>query len=306
VNKGKFFDLIESFCSYLSAERNLSHNTVKNYRTDLSQFFEFIIRNDTSPCKSMNEIDHLTIREYLSYLQVQGFEKRTIARKVSCLRSFFRFLYRMGVISHNPMQKVRSPKLGKKLPSFLYCNTVEYLLNTPGDDLLGIRDRAILEVLYASGMRVGELEALNVTDIDFDASQALVRGKGNKERIVPLGYHSIAALTNYFRNVRQIFVRRATTEDAKRAVFLSQKGTRLSSRGIRYIVEKYVNLTSIKTGVSPHSLRHSFATHLLERGADLRTVQELLGHANLSTTQIYTHVDRKRLKETYDRYHPRA
>lgn len=206
----------------------------------------------------------------------------------------------------DPLQKVNSPKLGRKLPSFLYLESVELLLSAPEDTLTGIRDKALLEALYASGMRVGELEQLDCGDIDFENCQALVLGKGNKERMAPLGSYAIAALERYLHAVRPVFAGRVTSPSHQDALFLSQKGTRLSSRGIRYLVKKYVQKASLQAGVSPHSLRHSFATHLLEKGADLRSVQELLGHASLSTTQIYTHISRKKLKETYERCHPRA
>jgi len=300
----KFSDLIEPFCNYLSAERNLSSNTVKNYKIDLHQFLNFL--SVKKNIDSIDKVDHITVREFLSFLQEKGCEKRTIARKISCLRSFFKFLKRMDIIPCNPMQKVKSPKMGRKLPTFLYAETMENILRLPENDLLGIRDKAILEVLYATGMRVGELVGLNKSDIDLENKQVLVLGKGGIERILPLGNYSIEALKNYYENVRPIFIKRAKNEDAKNAVFLSQKGTRLTSRGVRYIVEKYVTKESLRLKVSPHTFRHSFATHLLEQGADLRTVQELLGHVNLSTTQIYTHIDKKRLKETYKKFHPRA
>ncbi|KUK10552.1 MAG: Tyrosine recombinase XerC [Clostridia bacterium 41_269] len=304
VKELKFSDLIEPFCNYLSAERNLSNNTVKNYKADLLQFENFL--KDKKSIYEINKIDHLAIREFLSFLQEKGCEKRTIARKISCLKSFFKFLKRLDIISNNPMQKVKSPKVGRKLPTFLYAETMENILKRPENNLLGIRDRAILEMLYATGMRVGELVSLNKNDIDMENKQVIVLGKGGIERILPLGNYSIEALKNYFKNVRPIFLKRAKDKDAQDAVFLSQKGTRLTSRAVRYILEKYAAKESLRLKISPHTIRHSFATHLLEQGADLRAVQELLGHVNLSTTQIYTHVDRKRLKDIYMKFHPRA
>jgi integrase/recombinase XerC len=300
---GNYTQIISLFLQYLEVERNLSANTVRSYSIDLQQFFQYV---SEQKIPSIKDIDHLFIREYLAVLQKDEYQKRTVARKLSSLRSFFKYAYRNGDIEVNPMEKVTSPKLGKKLPSFLYLESVEMLLNAPDYSPAGIRDKAVLEVLYASGMRVGELEQLNCSHIDFENLQALVVGKGNKERIVPLGSYSVAALKEYLQKVRPIYAARVTVDGDRDALFLSQKGTRLSSRGIRWLIKKYVEKASLQSGVSPHSLRHSFATHLLEQGADLRAVQELLGHRSLSTTQIYTHVSRKRLKDIYDRCHPRA
>ncbi|HHX95626.1 MAG TPA: tyrosine recombinase XerC [Clostridia bacterium] len=300
---GNYTQIISRFLQYLEVERNLSANTVRSYNIDLQQFFQYVSGQEIS---SVRDIDHLFIREYLAVLQKDEYQKRTVARKLSSLRSFFKYAYRNGEIEVNPMEKVTSPKLGKKLPSFLYVESVEMLLMAPDISPAGIRDKALLEVLYASGMRVGELEQLNCSAIDFENAQAVVIGKGNKERIVPLGSYSVSALKEYLQKVRPVYAARVTADKDRDALFLSQKGTRLSSRGIRWLVKKYVEKASLQSGISPHSLRHSFATHLLEQGADLRAVQELLGHSSLSTTQIYTHVSRKRLKDIYDRCHPRA
>lgn len=295
-------DLLDRFLLYLQVERNLSENTISSYKTDIEQFFGHISGQGIT---HLGEVDHLVIREYLAWLQKAGCQKRTVARKLSSLRSFFKAALSNGILEINPMVKVNSPKLGRKLPSFLYLEFVELLLETPDRSPQGIRDKALLEVLYASGMRVGELERLNCSDIDFERGQALVLGKGNKERIAPIGSYALEALEEYLRFVRPGFAAKANGFE-ENALFLNQKGTRMTSRGIRYLVKKYVEKASLDSGISPHSLRHSFATHLLEQGADLRAVQELLGHSNLSTTQIYTHVSKKKLKETYDRYHPRA
>ena len=299
----EFTDLIQGYLQHLKVQRNLSEYTVSSYKTDLEQFFEHV---SAEQLLSIKEIDHLVIREYLALLQKKGLQKRSVARKVSSLRGFFKYLHSNGLLEVNPMEKVNSFKLGRKLPSFLYLESVESLLNAPDTSPAGIRDKALLEVLYGSGMRVGELEKLNCSDIDFENCQAKVVGKGNKERMAPLGSYAVTALKTYLDSVRPIFASREAAAEGQVPLFLNQKGTRLTSRGVRYLVKKYVNKASLQAGVSPHSLRHSFATHLLEQGADLRAVQELLGHSNLSTTQIYTHVSRKKLKETYDRYHPRA
>jgi len=298
-----YAELINRYLQHLKVERNLSEYTVSSYKTDLEQFFNFVSGQNYIALK---DIDHLVIREYLASLQIKGCQKRTVARKVSSLRSLFKFAYSNDLISINPMDKVNSPKLGRKLPSFLYQDAVQLLLNAPDSSPLGIRDKALLELLYASGMRVGELEKLNCSDVDFDHCQALVLGKGNKERIVPFGSYAFDALNEYLQVVRPKFAAKASETDDQDALFLNQQGGRLTSRGIRYIVKKYVNKVSLESGISPHSLRHSFATHLLEQGADLRAVQELLGHSNLSTTQIYTHISKRKLKDTYDKYHPRA
>ncbi len=296
-------ELLDSFILYLRVERNLSENTVSSYKTDIEQFFRHVSGEGIN---LLGDVNHLVIREFLARLQKDGCRKRTTARKLSSLRCFFKFAFNRGILDVNPMEKVNSPKLGRKLPSFLYLESVQLLLDAPDRSLGGIRDRALLEVLYASGMRVGELEKLKCADIDFSTGQALVLGKGNKERLAPLGSYSLEALEEYLRVVRPQFVAKAKGLEQEDALFLNQKGTPLTSRGIRYLVKKYVNQASLDSGVSPHSLRHSFATHLLEQGADLRAVQELLGHSSLSTTQVYTHISKKKLKETYDRYHPRA
>lgn len=298
-----FVQLMDWYLQYLKAQRNLSEYTVCSYKTDLEQFFQYIGDENIS---DLEEIDHLMIREYLALLQKKGVQKRTAARKLSSLRSFFKFAYGNGLLEANPMEKVNSPKLGRKLPSFLYLESVQLLLDAPDATPAGIRDKAILELLYASGMRVGEMERLNCSDIDFENCQVLVQGKGNKERMAPFGTYASAAMKEYMDSVRPVFASRAAVSQENEALFLNQRGTRLTDRGIRYLVKKYVKKTSLESGISPHSLRHSFATHLLERGADLRAVQELLGHSSLSTTQIYTHISRKKLKDTYDRYHPRA
>lgn len=294
---------MDLYLQHLEVERNLSEYTVSSYKTDLGQFLKHV---SVQELNNLKDIDHLTIREYLAALQMTGCEKRTVARKLSSLRSFFKFACRDGFLDSNPMDKVNSPKLGRKLPTFLYQESVDLLLNAPDVSPLGIRDRALLEVLYASGMRVGELEKLNCEDVDFDQCQALVLGKGNKERLVPFGSYASQALNEYLQGVRPKFAAKSPNGHQEKALFLNQQGKRLTSRGIRYIVKKYVNKVSLESGISPHSLRHSFATHLLEQGANLRVVQELLGHSNLSTTQIYTHISRKKLKDTYDRCHPRA
>jgi tyrosine recombinase XerC len=249
----------------------------------------------------MAAVDHLTLRRYLAELRAKNYSKRTVARKLASLRSLFRFLYREGHIKKNPITAITTPKLDKKLPVFLDVNKVERLLQSPpGDTAAGLRDRALLETLYSTGIRVSELVGLDVDDVDFISGVVKVFGKGRKERIVPIGEPALRAMRSYMDKRTEAKVR------DRDAVFLNKSGRRLTDRSVRRVIDKHIKVCSIAERVSPHSLRHSFATHLLDRGADLRSVQELLGHMNLSTTQIYTHVTMDRLKNVYDKTHPRA
>ncbi len=296
-------DYIRKFMNYLGIERNLSSHTLKSYQGDLRQFSLFL-----KPSATLNEIDYLTIREYLAYLQGIGVSRRTVSRKLSCLRSFFKFLCREGYLSSDPTAGVRSPRLDKKLPKFLDLSEVTKLVEAPsGDEVLGLRDRAILETLYSTGMRVSELVSLNAGRIDFIGGVLKVMGKGRKERLTPIGESALEAIRKYLEK-RPLLLRRrkrGISKD-KDALFLNNWGGRLTRLSIRRIVRKYIKKVSSELNINPHTLRHTFATHLLNAGADLRYVQELLGHVNLSTTQIYTHVTTQRLKTIYDRAHPRA
>ena len=286
---------IDKFMNYLKVERNASPHTLKNYAIDLGVFRDFLGDKD------IETVDHLALRRFLAELRAKNYSKRTIARKLASLRSLFRFLYREGHIKKNPITAVSTPKLDKKLPVFLDVNKVDKLLQAPPDDAPdGLRDRAILETLYSTGIRVSELVGLDVDDIDFISEVVKVFGKGSKERIVPIGGPALRAIKAYMDK------RSAKKVREKDAVFLNSAGKRLSDRQVRRVVNKYIRACAIAEKVSPHSLRHSFATHLLDRGADLRSVQELLGHMNLSTTQVYTHVTMERLKTVYDKAHPRA
>lgn len=286
---------VETFVNYLKVEKNASGHTIKNYLVDLKAFETFLAGKD------LDTVDHFTLRRYLAEMRSKSFAKRTIARKLASLRSFFRFLYREGYIKKNPTTALSTPKLDKKLPVFLDVGKVEKLVQSPLTDTVdGLRDRAILETLYSTGMRVSELVGLNSRSIDFISGVVKVFGKGSKERLTPIGEPAIAAIQRYIDNRDEHPVK------DRDAVFLNKSGRRLTDRSVRRIVDKYVTKCAIEEKISPHSLRHSFATHLLDRGADLRSVQELLGHANLSTTQIYTHVTAERLKAVYDKAHPRA
>ena len=282
---------IEKFIRYLEIEKNYSAHTTLNYSLDLRDFSNFL---QEAP---IEKVDYLTLRKYLATLREKNQSSRTVARHLSALRSFFRFLVREGFLKTNPILSLSSPKLDKHLPQFLTEEEVEKLIDivAPRDEL-GLRDKAILETFYSTGMRISEVVGLNFSDVDFISGVVKVRGKGKKERMVPIGEHAISAIRKYQE------ARNKQTD----AIFLNKKGLRLTDRGVRGIFSKYIRLASIKQGISPHTLRHSFATHLLNRGADLRSVQELLGHANLSTTQIYTHVTTERLKNIYDKAHPRA
>ena len=286
---------IDKFMNYLKVEKNASNHTIINYSVDLAVFKDFL--GD----KEIETVDHLSLRRFLAQLRTKNYSKRTIARKLASLRSLFRFLFREGYIKKNPITAISTPKLDKKLPVFLDTAKIDKLLSAPSDqDLSGLRDRALLETLYSSGLRVSELVGLDIDDVDFISGVIKVLGKGSKERIVPIGEPALNAITKYIDKRGEAKVK----ED--KAIFLNTRGRRITDRSIRRILDTHIKTCSIVEKVSPHSLRHSFATHLLDRGADLRSVQELLGHMNLSTTQIYTHVTMDRLKSVYDKAHPRA
>ncbi len=285
----------DKFLRYLELERNASKHTVINYAGDLRGFAEFLSR------QSRSTVDHLAIRKYLAHLKARNYAKSTIGRKLTTLRSFFKFLHREGYIEANPVAGTRSPKQDHQLPLFLDETEVAALLQAPDDQTIaGLRDRAMLETLYSSGLRVSELVGLNVGHVDFIGGVVKVRGKGRRERLSPIGDYAIKAIRRY------LDARGASLDADRTPIFANLRGTRITDRSVRRIVDKYIQHTSIRHHISPHTLRHSFATHLLNRGADLRAVQELLGHLNLSTTQIYTHVSTERLKQAYDKAHPRA
>lgn len=285
---------IDKFVRYLEIEKNYSKHTILNYKLDLRDFKEFLAGAD------IEKVDYLLLRKYLAVLKQKNLAARTVGRRLSALRSFFRFLTREGYLKSNPILSLSSPKLDKHLPSFLteeeVAKLIEAAFTRDQEDEKGLRDRAILEMFYSTGLRISELVGTSIDDIDFISGIVKVMGKGRKERIVPIGDTAIIAIRKYLQKRKK----------QESALFLNKNGRRLSTRGVRGIVGKYIRLTGLRQGVSPHTLRHSFATHLLNRGADLRTVQELLGHANLSTTQIYTHLTTERLKDVYDKAHPRA
>lgn len=282
---------IEKFLDYMEIEKNYSSNTILNYRIDLEEFLEYI--GD----KSIEKSNYIDLRKFLAEIKGKQLKPRTLARKLSSLRSFFRFLQREGYIKSNPAVLLYTPKLDKKLPKFLTEQQMTLLIESPDiGNVSGKRDRAILESLYSTGIRVSELVGLNIDSIDFISNIVKVEGKGKKERLVPIGDRALDAIKNYLD----------ARESSSTALFLNKSGYRISDRSVRNILNKYITKASMIIDISPHVVRHSFATHLLNRGADLRCVQELLGHVNLSTTQIYTHVTTERLKKVYDKAHPRA
>ena len=302
-------DLIAVFLDYLSERRGYSPYTVKNYRIDLEQFSQFLSsrRSKSGERHLMNleDVDPLVIRDYLGSLYGR-FKRSTIARKLSAVRSFFLFLEMKGLNKGNPAADIATPKQDKYIPGYLAVDDVFRLLERPERQKpLGLRDLAILEVLYSCGLRVSELEALDLSNIDFDQRLVKVIGKGDKERIVPIGRHALRAIKEYL--TATLTLRKETDFDISQGpVFINYKGGRLSARSIGRIVKKYAVSCGLTSEISPHSMRHTFATHLLDGGADLRSVQELLGHASLSTTQKYTHVSLDRLMEVYDKAHPRS
>jgi tyrosine recombinase XerC len=289
---------VDRFIDHLKIVKRASPHTVRNYSSDVTQFLEFAREAE------VEKWDYPLLRRYLAHLQRQGCARSSVARKVAALRAFFRFLVRRGIIESDPTAGVVAPRREKKLPRFLREDQIEALLQAPDpSNPIGLRDRAILETLYATGLRVSELVALNTADID-GSDEIRTTGKGSKERIVLLGRAAREALAEYLSSGRGILA--AKSRNVSEALFLNYRGARLTARSVGRIVNRYIQAISDSLKISPHALRHTFATHLLAGGADLRTVQELLGHSSAATTQIYTHVTRERLKEVYDRAHPRA
>ena len=292
---------VDRFLRYLVDERNASPHTCRNYADDLTLFFTFL------GSQPVDAITPLEIRRFVAHLSSRQQARRTIARRLSCVRSFFRFLCREGTLEHNPAEAVPTPRLEKRLPSFLDERQITTLLETPQTKKWqGLRDRAMLETLYSTGMRVSELTGLNLEDLDEISGTVIVRGKGKKERLCPIGDTALKAIYRYRRQLEAWTAQRKKKLQTAFALFVGQKGNRLTVRQVDRLIAQYVRLAQLPASISPHSLRHSFATHLLDRGADLRSVQELLGHASLSTTQIYTHITPQRLKKIYDQAHPRA
>ncbi|GAB4229392.1 MAG: tyrosine recombinase XerC [Acidobacteriota bacterium] len=294
------------FLEHLRYARNYSANTVAAYRRDLSEFLAFLAPTAAHPQPSPEAVDHITIREFLGHLYRKGNGRSTVVRKLSAIRSFFNYLHRQGIIEANPARLVHTPRQAERRPVALSESEVAAILETPPrDSILGLRDRAILELLYAAGIRVGELVRLNLDDCALEQRLLKVRGKGRRERIVPFGEAAYRALRDYLA-VRGRLLRRASASPEAGALFLNHRGGRLTARSVERLLGKYVRQAASNLQVHPHVFRHSFATHLLNRGADLRVIQELLGHSRLSTTQRYTHLAWEDLLATYRRSHPRA
>lgn len=329
--------LIEQFVNYLRFERHFSPYTARCYGADLRQFVEHVaepLGDDAdhadseggsategpgSPSPSfiqavesrIRTADAMLIRRFLSFLDGFGYSPATTARKIATLRSFYKWMLRRSLTDSNPMLLIRTPKQTKRLPKAVGVEHIERLLSAPDNrETLGARDRALLETLYSTGVRVSELVDLNRNDLDFPGQTMHVRGKGKKERIVPLGSHAMAAIRHYMTllepDQRFTTLRQRSMIDNALPLFVNKNGGRLSSRSVRRKLDKYLKAAGLDPAISPHTLRHSFATHLLDNGADLRSVQELLGHQSLSTTQIYTHLSSMRLRTAYDHAHPRA
>ncbi|MEM7229507.1 MAG: tyrosine recombinase XerC [Planctomycetota bacterium] len=336
--------IIDAFLSYLLDDRHFSPYTSRCYGVDLRQYVDYLVEehnitidtaveqdvldrhsNGTAPAangtpngvagtvgpvtitNAMLTVNVDQIRGFLTHLEDFQYSAATMARKIATLRSFHRWLEKQSLIESNPMTLIRTPRQNKRLPKAIDVQQVERLLAAPDDtDLLGARDRAILETLYSTGIRVSELVGINLGDLDLQSQTLIVRGKGRKERLVPLGSHAIRALAHYIEMLRTQNERAGITIDRTCPLFINKHGGRLSTRSVRRKVSKYLVQAGLDPDISPHTLRHSFATHLLDNGADLRSVQELLGHQSLSTTQVYTHLSTQRMRDAYDQAHPRA
>jgi integrase/recombinase XerC len=301
-NLNNFSAYREAFMEYLQIEKSASPYTVQYYRNDLDDYFEFLAREGIA---ELQTIDPHTVRLYLTELYRQRLSRRSVSRKISALRTFNKFLEREGIIKINPFFHLKLPKSEKSIPGFLYEEELEQLFGI--SDLtnpLGQRDQAILEMLYATGMRVSECQGLQMNDIDFSIGTVFVKGKGRKERYIPFGKFAENALKTYINDGREKLLKKSG--ESITSVFLNYKGFPITDRGIRLLLKKIVEKAALTVDVHPHKLRHTFATHLLNEGADLRSVQELLGHESISTTQIYTHVTKSHLRNVYMNSHPRA
>ena len=293
----------QAFLNYLRIERNASDLTVKSYGDDMSHVVEFF-QEQTGSVPEPRHVEVGILRSYVSYLHECGYARTTVARRLACLRSFFRYCNREGICDTNPAKPLRTPRAGRKLPHFLTTEQVgALLLAPPANSVAGLRDRAILETTYSAGLRVSEIVGLSVADWDRSSGILRVLGKGRKERLAPVGSYATKALDRWME-VRQPDLR--ASEKQQSALFLNRFGRRLTTRSIGRMLETHIQTAGLNQQTTPHTLRHSFATHLLDGGADLRSVQELLGHKSLTTTQIYTHVSTRRLRETYEKAHPHA
>ena len=291
------------FVAKLEHEKGFSEHTLRAYHKDLLQFDNFLKAEKRS---SLESINHLLLRRFLAVLRSKNYSKTTIARKLASIRSFFKFLIREGELVSNPFEMLRTPKQDKKLPHFLSITEVDVLLKTPDSStVMGLRDMAIMETLYSTGIRVSELVGLDEGSIDFIAGMIKVQGKGKKERLVPIGSPAIKAINEYIDSKSMSKKKEEKSVSRSETLFLNKYGGRLTARSVARSLDKYLKVSGINLLTSPHTFRHSFATHLLDKGADMRSVQEMLGHSSLSTTQVYTHITTERLKNVYDKAHPR-
>lgn len=300
------YGYIDGYLFYLQAEKNASLHTVQNYQRDLFDGLSFFARTLNRDDHTLHpaEITVALFRQYLGDMRTQNKAGATILRRLSSWRSFYRYICREGVLSENPLRRLGSPRREKKLPGFLAEEEVNRLMEVPDRvSILGARDRAVLEMLYGTGIRVGELVGIDIGAVDFKRAAVKVTGKGNRERIAPLGEYAAKALNTYIKRARPVLM--ANRTGRVDALFLNHRGERLSDRGVRWLIKRYAARAGLEPGTSPHTFRHSYATHMLDHGADLRVVQELLGHARLSTTQIYTHLSREHIKRVYEQTHPR-
>jgi len=290
---------LKEFLAYLRHERNASPHTISSYRIDLTQLGRYLEGRKIK----LGRVDNVILRGFLAELHQKNLSKTSVARKLAAIRSFFQFCLKRGRLEDNPAKVVTTPKTDKHVPAFLSEDEMEKFLELPKeDDVLVVRDKAILELFYASGIRLGELVGINLEDFNLGEKMLRVRGKGKKERLVPFGRMAAESLAAYLR-LRRTIPKMSLDE---KALFLNYQGTRITARSVERMMAKYIRRTAIRRKVSPHSLRHSFASHLLSRGADLRVIQELLGHESLATTQKYTHLDLKQLLDVYRKSHPRS
>ncbi|MHC4872133.1 MAG: site-specific tyrosine recombinase/integron integrase [Planctomycetota bacterium] len=294
---------VDLFIRYIIHERNMSEHTVRNYSADLIQFVEYLTKSEEIG-NFPAQISHLTIRSFLAELEESGVSKRTVARKLASMRSLYKFLLKRGVVESSPLANIRTPRIEKKLPEYLSITQIEKLINTPAaNNFIGIRDKAMLELLYSAGLRSFELVGLDEEDLDLGAASVKIRGKGKKERMNPLGSCAVRAISEY---LERKYIHIPTEKKKTPAVFVNNRGGRLTTRSIRRMLVTYIAEAGLPSGITPHTLRHSFATHLLSKGADLRIVQELLGHENISTTQNYTHLSISEVSKQYNLAHPRS
>ncbi len=292
--------LLDSFLSYLAVEKGLSENTLESYGRDVKKFIEYL---DKEKITAISDVKYRHIADFLTHSKEKGFTATTIVRSIVSIKQFFKYLIVEKLIAEDPASQIKTPKMKKSIPGVISLDDVETLLGAPDESTPeGLRDSAMIEVLYATGIRVSELIGLKLNDVNFDHGYVIVYGKGSKERIVPLGEAAREKLQNYLMEARPLILK---SKEAK-ALFVTRRGSGMTRQGFWKLIKNYGLKAGISKKISPHTLRHSFATHLLERGADLRTIQIMLGHSDISTTQIYTHVESERLKEIHKKYHPRS